>query len=132
MKNLANILLVNIFFFSIHTTFAQELPPKHEFRAVWIATVENIDWPSKRGLPVEQQKQEFINILDMHYRNGMNAVIVQVRPVADAFYPSTLEPWSEYLNGKQGLPPTPYYDPLQFMIDETHKRGMEFHAWINP
>lgn len=132
MKHLAKLLLLSIFSFSIAKTFPQLVPPKHEFRAVWIATVENIDWPSKRGLPVEQQKQEFINILDMHYRNGMNAVIVQVRPVADAFYPSTLEPWSEYLNGKQGLPPTPYYDPLQFMIDETHKRGMEFHAWINP
>lgn len=106
--------------------------PKHELRAVWIATVENIDWPSKKGLPVEQQKQEFIDILNMHQRNGMNAIVMQIRPVADAFYPSTLEPWSEYLNGKQGLPPSPYYDPLQFMVDETHKRGMEFHAWFNP
>ncbi len=132
MKHLAKALLVTICSFFLFNTNAQQTPPKHEFRAVWIATVENIDWPSKKGLPVEQQKQEFINILDMHYRNGMNAVIVQVRPVADAFYPSTLEPWSEYLNGKQGLPPTPYYDPLQFMIEETHKRGMEFHAWINP
>jgi len=129
MKHLAKLFFIAIILLNINTVFAQ---PKYEFRGVWIATVENIDWPSKRGLPVEQQKQEFINILDMHYRNGMNAVIVQVRPVADAFYPSTLEPWSEYLNGKQGLPPTPYYDPLQFMIEETHKRGMEFHAWINP
>lgn len=106
--------------------------PKYEFRAVWVATVGNIDWPSKKGLPAEEQKREFIKLLDMHYRNGMNAVIVQVRPAADAFYPSTLEPWSEYLTGRQGLPPSPYYDPLQFMIEETHKRGMEFHAWINP
>lgn len=111
---------------------AQQSPPKHEFRAVWIATVENIDWPSKKGLPVEQQKAEFIKILDMHQQNGMNAIVMQIRPVADAFYPSTLEPWSEYLTGKQGLPPSPYYDPLQFMLYETHKRGMEFHAWFNP
>ena len=106
--------------------------PKYEFRAAWIATVENIDWPSKRGLPVDSQKVEFIRILDKLISMKMNAVIMQVRPVADAFYPSTLEPWSEYLNGVQGLPPTPYYDPLKFMIDETHKRNMEFHAWCNP
>jgi len=103
-----------------------------EFRGVWIATVENIDWPSKRGLSNEAQKQEFIALLDLHQKNGMNAIIMQVRPSADALYPSTLEPWSEYLMGKQGLPPSPFYDPLEFMIFETHKRGMEFHAWINP
>lgn len=122
--------LVPVLFFGLNA--AAQQPPKHEFRAVWIATVENIDWPSKKGLPVEQQKAEFIRILDMHQKNGMNAIIMQIRPVADAFYPSTLEPWSEYLTGKQGRPPTPYYDPLQFMIEETHNRGMEFHAWFNP
>lgn len=106
--------------------------PQYEFRAVWVATVENIDWPSKKGLPVEKQKEEFIRLLDMHKRNGMNAIVMQIRPVADAFYPSRFEPWSEYLTGKQGLAPDPYYDPLQFMIEETHKRGMEFHAWMNP
>ena len=79
-----------------------QLPPKREFRAVWIATVENIDWPSRKGLPVEIQKQEFINILDKQQRNGMNAVIVQIRPAADAFYDSPFEPWSEYLSGVQG------------------------------
>jgi uncharacterized lipoprotein YddW (UPF0748 family) len=113
------------------TALAQQ-SPHYEFRAVWVATVENIDWPSKRGLPVDQQKAEFIKLIDLHYKNGMNAIVMQIRPVTDAFYPSQYEPWSEYLNGKQGLPPTPYYDPLQFMIEETHKRGMEFHAWINP
>lgn len=132
MKQLATAVLGWILFCTGVQVFAQPVPPKYEFRGVWIATVENIDWPSKKGLSVEQQKAEFIQILDMHYRNGINAVIVQVRPVADAFYPSTLEPWSEYLTGRQGLPPTPFYDPLQFMIEETHKRGMEFHAWINP
>jgi len=105
---------------------------KPEFRAAWIATVENIDWPSKKGLPVEMQKLEFTSLLDMHLKNGMNAVVVQIRPVADAFYPSMLEPWSEYLTGTQGKAPEPFYDPLQFMIEETHKRGMEFHAWLNP
>jgi uncharacterized lipoprotein YddW (UPF0748 family) len=106
--------------------------PKYEFRAVWVASVENIDWPSKKGLPVDSQKAEFIRLLDMHQRNGLNAVVVQIRPAADAFFPSPYEPWSEWLTGIQGEPPSPYYDPLAFMIEETHKRGMEFHAWCNP
>ena len=106
--------------------------PKYEFRAVWVASVENIDWPSKKGLPVDSQKVEFTRLLDMHERNGFNAVVVQIRPAADAFYPSPYESWSEWLTGVQGQAPSPYYDPLQFMIEETHRRGMEFHAWINP
>ncbi len=117
------LLLISCFSFS---------QPKYEFRAVWIATVDNIDWPSKGNFNTESQKAEFIRQLDMHQRNGINAVIVQVRPAADAFYPSQYEPWSEWLTGKQGQPPADYYDPLQFMIEETHKRGMEFHAWCNP
>ncbi len=128
MRIFTIIIFCTIYSFSI---FAQK-SPQYEFRAVWVATVENIDWPSKKGLSAEQQKEEFINLLDMHKRNGMNAIIMQIRPVADAFYPSRFEPWSEYLTGTQGLPPTPYYDPLQFMIEETHKGGMEFHAWLNP
>ena len=106
--------------------------PKYEFRSVWIATVGNIDWPSAGNYNTELQKQEFIRQLDMHQRDGMNAVIVQVRPACDAFYPSTLEPWSQWLTGEQGKAPVPFYDPLEFMISETHKRGMEFHAWCNP
>jgi uncharacterized lipoprotein YddW (UPF0748 family) len=106
--------------------------PIHEFRAAWVATVDNIDWPSRGNYNTDSQKAEFIKLLDMHQRNGMNAIIAQVRPAADAFYPSPYEPWSEWLTGKQGVPPNPYYDPLQFMIEETHKRGMEFHAWCNP
>lgn len=106
--------------------------PKYEFRGVWIATVDNIDWPSYGVTNPEGQKADFIRQLDMHKKNGMNAVIVQVRPSADAFYPSPYEPWSQWLTGVQGQPPFPYYDPLQFMIDEAHKRGMEFHAWCNP
>ena len=83
-------------------------------------------------LTTEQQQQSFINILNQQQKIGINAVIVQIRPSADAFYASKYEPWSEFLTGKQGVAPSPYYDPLKFMIDETHKRGMEFHAWINP
>ncbi len=111
------------------TGFSQ---PEYEFRAAWIATVDNIDWPTRGNYDTEKQKQEFIDLLDMHKKNGMNAVIVQVRPATDAFYPSQYEPWSEWLTGKQGRPPSPYYDPLEFMVSETHKRGMEFHAWCNP
>jgi uncharacterized lipoprotein YddW (UPF0748 family) len=103
-----------------------------EFRGVWIATVDNIDWPLKGMVDGENQKAEYIRQLDMHQRNGMNAVVVQVRPAADAFYPSQYEPWSQWLTGIQGRPPFPYYDPLEFMIEEAHKRGMEFHAWLNP
>jgi uncharacterized lipoprotein YddW (UPF0748 family) len=106
--------------------------PKYEFRAAWVATVDNIDWPSRKGLSTDSQKVEYERLLDMHQRNGLNAVIVQIRPATDAMYPSQYEPWSEWLTGTQGKPPTPYYDPLQFMIEETHKRGLEFHAWCNP
>jgi uncharacterized lipoprotein YddW (UPF0748 family) len=116
-------------FLLIHYSFSQ---PDREFRAAWLATVDNIDWPTKGNYNSDSQKLEFIRLLDMHKRNGMNAVIVQIRPATDAFYPSPYEPWSEWLTGKQGQPPFPYYDPLQFMIEETHKRGMEFHAWCNP
>lgn len=105
---------------------------KPEFRGVWVATVDNIDWPSVGNFNSDSQKIEFIKLLDMHQRNGFNAMIVQVRPAADAFFPSQFEPWSEWLTGKQGQPPFPYYDPLEFMIIETHKRGMAFHAWMNP
>lgn len=103
-----------------------------EFRAAWIATVNNIDWPNAGTVDPAMQRDEYIRLLDMHKRNGLNAVIVQVRPAADAFYPSQYEPWSEWLTGKQGQPPVPYYDPLQFMIAEAKRRGMEFHAWLNP
>ncbi len=121
--------LLACLFFCSRSAFSQ---PKYEFRAVWIATVDNIDWPEQGNYNTEQQKAEFIRQLDMHQRNGMNAVIVQIRPACDAFYPSAIEPWSEWLTGKQGKAPVPYYDPLEFMIEETHKRGMEFHAWCNP
>ena len=111
---------------------AQNQSPVQELRAVWVATVSNIDFPSSPTANSDVQRAEFIKLLDMHKRNGMNAVVVQIRPASDAFYPSALEPWSQWLTGRQGQPPFPYYDPLEFMIDETHKRKMEFHAWMNP
>ena len=112
------------------TTAAPQPVSRKEFRAVWVASVANIDWPSKKGLSAEQQKREYLDILDNLKRWNMNAVVVQVKPTGDAFYPSKYSPWSEYLTGKQGVDPG--YDPLKFMVDEAHKRGLEFHAWFNP
>ena len=120
---------ITLFLYFFNNIKAQSKP---EFRGVWVATVSNIDWPSGGNYNTDKQRAEFIELLNRHQRNGMNAMIVQVRPAADAFYPSFYEPWSEWLTGKQGTPPSAYYDPLEFMITETHKRGMEFHAWINP
>lgn len=130
MKTVRGFVLPAIFIFLSATLIAQN--PVKEFRGVWVATVDNIDWPSRGNFDSDSQKAEFIKLLDMHQQNGMNAMIVQIRPCTDAFYPSQYEPWSAWLTGVQGQPPTPYYDPLQFMIDETHKRNMVFHAWINP
>ena len=103
-----------------------------EARGVWIATVGNMDWPSRRGLPTDSQKAELRAILDRVKELNMNLVIFQVRPAGDALYASTLEPWSEYLTGTQGKAPDPYYDPLSFAIEEAHARGLELHAWFNP
>jgi uncharacterized lipoprotein YddW (UPF0748 family) len=105
---------------------------QREFRGVWVATVDNIDWPSTNGLTTQKQKEELIAILDNCERLNLNAVIFQVRPSCDALYDSKLEPWSEYLTGKQGKAPNPKWDPLKFAIEEAHKRGLELHAWFNP
>lgn len=105
---------------------------EREFRAAWIATVANINWPSSPGIPVYQQKQEAIDLLNLLERTNFNAAIFQVRPQADALYKSDLEPWSYYLTGKQGVAPSPNYDPLEFWIEEAHKRGIELHVWLNP
>jgi uncharacterized lipoprotein YddW (UPF0748 family) len=101
-----------------------------ETRAAWIATVENIDWPSKPGLSVADQQQEYRTLLDDVQRHGLNTVIVQVRPTADALWPSPYEPWSHWLTGEQGKDPG--YDPLAFLVEEAHVRGLTFHAWFNP
>ena len=106
--------------------------PPREFRGAWLATVANIDWPSKPGLPVAQQKAELIALMDRAAQLKLNAIIFQVRPSADAFYPSSLEPWSEYLMGRMGQAPQPAYDPLALAIAEAHRRGLELHAWFNP
>src|SRR5690554_172675 len=106
--------------------------PKREFRGVWIATVANIDWPTRQGMPAAQQRAELIAILDAHQRAGINAIMFQIRPGADALYGKSREPWSAFLSGTQGRAPSPVYDPLDFAIKEAHSRGMELHAWMNP
>jgi uncharacterized lipoprotein YddW (UPF0748 family) len=103
-----------------------------EFRAVWVATVDNIDWPSKRTLTTAQQKAELLRIFDVAAELNLNAIIFQIRPSTDSLYDSKIEPWSEYLTGLQGRAPDPYYDPLAFAVEEAHKRGMELHCWFNP
>ncbi|KAI8517405.1 hypothetical protein Bbelb_059860 [Branchiostoma belcheri] len=107
-------------------------PRSREFRGVWAATVENIDWPSDMSLTTQQQKDELIAILDRMVEVNLNALVFQIRPTGDAFYDSQLEPWSYYLTGRQGAAPSPYYDPLQFATTECHKRGIQIHAWLNP
>ena len=103
-----------------------------EFRGAWIASVANIDWPSSPGLPVETQQEEARNLVGTARDVGLNALILQVRPAADALYASPFEPWSEYLTGEQGRSPQPFYDPLAFWVDEAHRAGLELHAWFNP
>ncbi|WP_088329409.1 family 10 glycosylhydrolase [Lacimicrobium sp. SS2-24] len=103
-----------------------------EFRAAWVASVVNINWPSEPGLSPQEQQQEALALLDSMASANLNAVILQVRPHADALYRSELEPWSYYLTGEQGQPPEPFYDPLSFWIEQAHNRGMELHAWVNP
>ncbi len=142
LRNVAAICVVVIFSLVLAGCVAPPPPPApvvenpppapREFRGVWVATVANIDWPSKPGLPVEQQRAELIAILDRARSLKLNAVILQVRPAADALYPSELEPWSEYLSGAQGRAPEPFYDPLALWIEEAHRRGLELHAWFNP
>jgi uncharacterized lipoprotein YddW (UPF0748 family) len=103
-----------------------------EFRGVWVATVDNIDWPSKKDLNPAEQKAELRGIIERAARLKLNAIILQVRPQCDAIYASSLEPWSEFLTGQMGKAPAPAWDPLAFAITEAHQRGMELHAWFNP
>ena len=101
-----------------------------EFRAVWIATVDNIDFPTKKNLSIEEQKAELIKDLELAASLKMNAVIFQVRPMCDAIYESKIEPWSEFLTGEMGKAQA--FDPLKFIVAEAHKRGILVHAWFNP
>ena len=115
-----------------NTIQAQLVHPLREFRAAWVASVANINWPSKPGLTTAEQQTEAIAILDYLQENKFNAVILQIRPQADALYASAIEPWSYFLTGEQDKAPDPFYDPLSFWIEEAHNRGLELHAWMNP
>ncbi len=106
------------------------ITPKYEMRGVWVATVANIDWPSKPGLKVKEQKQEVLSIISHIKALGLNTIFLQVRPASDVLYNSEYEPWSKVLTGVAGQ--SPKYDPLDFWIKEAHKKGLELHAWINP
>ncbi|UJH67873.1 glycoside hydrolase family 10 protein [Allomuricauda sp. SCSIO 65647] len=106
--------------------------PKNEFRGVWVATVVNIDWPKNGNDSVEKQKEDFLRILDFYDDLNFNTLIVQVRTAGDAFYPSRMAPWSRFLTGTEGRSKAAFEDPLQWMLEKTHERGMQFHAWLNP
>ncbi|MEV5239329.1 family 10 glycosylhydrolase [Streptomyces cinnamoneus] len=103
---------------------------RREFRGMWVATVVNVDWPSAPGLPPEDQRAELLALFDAAVARRLNAVLLQIRPTADAFWPSRYEPWSEYLTGTQGR--SPGWDPLAFAVREAHKRRLELHGWFNP
>ncbi len=120
-----------LFFFFLSPLSLLAGGPKRELRGIWVATVSNIDWPSPRNYNAFKQKEEFIDLLNSHQKTGFNAIFVQVRTAADAFYAKGPEPWSTFLSGLQGQAPKPFYDPLEFMIQESHARGIEFHAWLN-
>ena len=124
--------LSKIFLFLLISQFTWAQSPKHEFRGIWVATVNNLDWPSQAGLPVEKQKEELLTILNTLEELHFNAIIFQIRPAGDAFYASQTEPWSQWLTGQQGKAPDKGWDPLQFMVEECHNRAMELHAWMNP
>ena len=109
-------------------TIAIAPPVMRELRAVWVVSVGNMDWPSRQGLPVAQQKSELITILDRAAALNLNAIVLQVRPSADALYASKKEPWSAFLTGQMGKAPVPFYDPLEFAVQEAHARGLELHA----
>ncbi|MDQ3799357.1 MAG: family 10 glycosylhydrolase, partial [Acidobacteriota bacterium] len=127
--------LTLLFFFTalVAAVRAETAPPvavQREFRAVWIATVDNIDFPTKKNLSVEDQKKELLRNLELARELKLNAVVFQVRPMCDAVYESKIEPWSEFLTGEMGKAQA--FDPLRFLIAEAHRRGILVHAWFNP
>jgi uncharacterized lipoprotein YddW (UPF0748 family) len=119
--------------FAIANAHAEPPPePPREFRGAWVASVFNLNWPSRPGLPVAEQQRELRALLDRAVSLRLNAILLQVRPSSDALYQSKLEPWSAFLTGKMGRAPEPLYDPLALAIGEAHARGLELHAWVNP
>lgn len=125
--------LAALFLSSLQAWSQSAVPlPARELRGSWIATVHNINWPSEPGLPATRQKEQLQRLIQSAHDHGLNCLIFQVRPAGDALYESKLEPWSPYLSGLMSLPPSPKWDPLEFAIQESHRLGMELHAWFNP
>ena len=125
-------LIIFLLVFVNTINFSQSITAKREYRAAWLATVVNLDWPSSPNLTPTEQRNSLITILDELEKTNINTVIFQVRPECDALYNSSIEPWSYWLTGKQGKAPEPFYDPLEFAVQEAHKRGLELQAWFNP
>jgi uncharacterized lipoprotein YddW (UPF0748 family) len=109
-----------------------QITPKREMRGVWIATVLNIDFPATATADSRYLADTWVQLIDRHKALGINTLYVQIRPAADALYPSSIVPWSRFLTGQSDVPPADGFDPLAFMIETAHQRGMEFHAWLNP
>lgn len=132
MKFLRRILTAALSLALLAPACAQAAEPAGDMRGVWVSSVYNLDYPSKAGLPVDQLKQEAVDILENARSCGLNTIFLQVRPTSDALYPSDLFPWSHWLTGAQGTAPAGGFDPLEFWVTEAHKRGLELHAWLNP
>lgn len=135
MKKILTIVFIVLLFGGCKISRVEPEKPLHskrEMRAIWVASVLNLDFPSSKKLTTKEQKEEFINLLDSMKKYNFNTIVMQIRPSGDALYNSPYEPWSEVLTGTQGEAPYPYYDPLEFMIAESHKRNIDFHAWLNP
>ena len=122
MISLIALMLLNV------SVMAQNTPPKREFRGAWIQAING----QFKGKSAAEMQQMLTQQLDALQAAGINAIIFQVRPEADALYVSSIEPWSRYLTGVQGQAPNPFWDPMAWMIEQCHQRNMEFHAWINP
>lgn len=138
MKTKISLLLTVVLLLTLSLSFADGLTDIQKnkidtsFKGLWVATVLNLDYPTKATTSADMLKKEAIEILDKAQSMGLNAIVLQVRPAGDAIYASAYFPWSKYLTGKQGTAPSGGFDPLEFWIDEAHKRGLELHAWINP
>ncbi len=151
MKRLERILTeiaISLFFiilamavFGIHEKKAEKKPEERpamkreedrEMRGVWVASVENLDYPAAPSVSAEELRIQADSVLDGARESGFNTIFLQVRPCSDAFYPSEIYPFSRYLTGRQGTAPDSEFDPLAYWVDEAHKRGLELHAWINP
>lgn len=132
LKIVCCLLILTLALPTMTSSAVPDSPEKGELRGVWVATVVNIDYPSKPTIDSETLKSEALKVLDNAEDMGFNAVFLQVRPTSDAIYKSRIFPWSKYLTGSQGTAPDNNFDPLEFWVTEAHKRGIELHAWINP